>query len=119
MRLLYAGWLGAQLRWTPRSALAKIHLAACKTSDATATGLLSIDLTAGRSTIRVAKNPGELTASVQINLPRVCPLPRKLAFWPTDDASLLSKQLDEAAPDTVYPWALAMAAGLTGLLPQE
>ena len=50
---------------------------------------------------------------------KVCGLPRKRAFWATDDASLLSQELDRAAPDSVYQWALAMAAALATSLPER
>ena len=115
--LLYGGWLAAQLRWTPQDAAAKIRLNGRKDTEATTVGLLSVELKADDATIRIRKNPGELTASAQITMSKVCGLPRKRAFWPTDDASLLSQELDRAAPDPVYPWALAMAAALVTFLP--
>jgi hypothetical protein len=45
-------------------------------------------------------------------MPNICALPRKRAFWPTDDASLLSQELDARTPHTVYQRVLAMAAKL-------
>jgi glucose-6-phosphate dehydrogenase assembly protein OpcA len=117
--LLYGGWLAAQLRWTPQDAAMKIRLDSRKDTEATAVGLLSVELQADDATICVRKNPGELTASAQVDMAKVCGLPRKRAFWPTDDASLLSQELDRAAPDSVYQWALAMAAALVTFLPEN
>jgi hypothetical protein len=45
-------------------------------------------------------------------MPNACGLPHKRAFWPTDDTSLLSQELDHNTPRTVYQRALAMAARL-------
>jgi glucose-6-phosphate dehydrogenase assembly protein OpcA len=115
--LLYGGWLAAQLRWTPQDASARIRLGKGEDADAAATGLLSVELKGDGATVCIRKNPGELTASAQVAMPHVCGLPRKRAFWPTDDASLLSQELDRSGPDSVYPWALSMAAALVTLLP--
>jgi glucose-6-phosphate dehydrogenase assembly protein OpcA len=117
--LLYGGWLAAQLKWTPQDAASRIHLRHRKGRDATTTGLLSVELKTNDSTVCIRKNCGELTASAQVTMPDVCGLPRKRAFWPTDDASLLSQELDHPAPDPVYQWALAMAAALIGLLSEK
>jgi glucose-6-phosphate dehydrogenase assembly protein OpcA len=117
--LLYGGWLAAQLHWTPQDATAKIRLNSRKDTEATAVGLLSVELKADDATVCIRKNPGELTASAQVTMSKVCGLPRKRAFWPTDDASLLSQELDRSAPDSVYPWALAMAAALVTFLPEK
>jgi glucose-6-phosphate dehydrogenase assembly protein OpcA len=117
--LLYGGWLAAQLRWTPQDAAARIRLSSRTDKDATATGLLSVEMKADDATICIRKNPGELTASVQVTMAHVCGLPRKRAFWPTDHASLLSQELDRTVSDSVYQWALAMAAALVTFLPQE
>jgi glucose-6-phosphate dehydrogenase assembly protein OpcA len=114
--LLYGGWLAAQLRWTPQEALAKIRLNSRDDAYATAVGLLSVELKTADATICIRKNYGDRTASVQVTMPQVCDLPRKRAFWPTDDAALLSEELDHAAPDLVRQWALAMAAALLPLL---
>ncbi len=116
--LLYGGWLAAQLHWTPRDATAKIRLRHRKDTDATAVGLLSVEVKADDATVCIRKNPGDLTASAQVTMSKVCGLPRKRAFWATDDASLLSQELDRAAPDSVYQWALAMAAALATSLPE-
>jgi len=116
--LLYGGWLGAQLRWTPQDAATKIRVSGRKETDAATAGLLSVELKTDEATVDIRKNCGELTASAQVTMARVCGLPRKRAFWPTDDASLLSQELDRSAPDAVYPWALAMAAALVTLLPE-
>ena len=55
---------------------------------------------------------GESTASATVDMPNACGLPRKRAFWPADDASLLSQELDNPARDPVYGKALAIAAAL-------
>jgi hypothetical protein len=60
----------------------------------------------------IRKNYGESTASAIIDMPNACGLPRKRAFWQTDDASLLSQELDLDTRDTVYEKALAMAAAV-------
>ncbi|HUI06416.1 MAG TPA: glucose-6-phosphate dehydrogenase assembly protein OpcA [Verrucomicrobiae bacterium] len=116
--LLYGGWLAAQLRWTPQQAAAKIRLSGRTDKEATATGLLSVELEADGAAFCIRKNPGELTASARVTMPCACGLPRKRGFWPADDASLLSQELDRSAPDSVYQWALAMAAALVTLLPE-
>ena len=117
--LLYGGWLAAQLRWTPQNAAAKIRLTGRTDKEVTETGLLSVELKADDATVCIRKNPGELTASAQITMSCACGLPRKRGFWPADDASLLSQELDRSAPDSVYPWALAMATALVTFLPES
>ena len=117
--LLYGGWLAAQLRWTPRDAMARIRLSCRKDGEATAAGLLSVELKTDDATVCIRRNCGELTASAQVTMSNVCDLPRKRALWPADDASLLSQELDRSASDSVYPWALAMAAALVTLLPER
>jgi glucose-6-phosphate dehydrogenase assembly protein OpcA len=117
--LLYGSWLAAQLHWTPRGATARIRLSSRKDRDATAVGLQSVELKADDATICIRKNYGERTASAHVTMSNVCVLPRKRAFWPADDASLLSQELDHFAPDPVYKWALTMAAALVPLLPEK
>ena len=117
--LLYGSWLAAQLGWTPQDAMTRIRLHCRKDTDANAVGLLSVELKTDDATVCVRKNYGELTASAQVTMSHVCGLPRKRAFWPTDDASLLSQQLDHFAPDAVYQWGLTMAAALVPLLPDR
>ncbi len=109
---LFGGWIAAQLKWTPADAAAKLHLSCREDTDATTVGLLSVELKAGPATITVRKNYGERTASAQVTMPNACGLPRKRAFWPTDDTSLLSQELDQHTAPTVYQRALAMAAQL-------
>ena len=116
--LLYSGWLAAQLGWTPQDAAAKIRVSGRTETDAATAGLLSVELQADKATVCVRKNCGELTASAQVTMARVCALPRKRAFWPTDDATLLSQELDRSTSDPVYQWALAMAAALVTFLPE-
>jgi glucose-6-phosphate dehydrogenase assembly protein OpcA len=116
--LLYGGWLAAQLRWTPPVAATRIRVDCRKDPDATVVGLLSAELRTGDATICVRKDYGEHTASAQITMANVCGLPRKRAFWPEDDASLLSQELDRLDSDPVHQRALTMAAALVPLLPE-
>jgi len=110
--LMFGSWIAAQLKWTPQDAAARIHLRSHDDSDNTAVGLLSIEMNASNAIIDIHKNYGERTASARVKMPNICALPRKRAFWPTDDASLLSQELDARTPHTVYQRVLAMAAKL-------
>lgn len=110
--LLFASWFAAQVGWTPADARARIRLNARDDDDATSVGILSITLKGNGIEVCVRKNYGESTASATVIMAKACGLPRKRAFWPTDDASLLSRELDHIAPHTVYDRALAMAAGI-------
>ena len=60
----------------------------------------------------VRKNHGERTATAVVNVPEACGLPRKRAFWPADDVSLLSLELDRSSKHEIYQRALALAAAL-------
>ena len=108
--LLYASWIAAQLGWSPAEAKKRIRLQAREDRDATSVGMLSITLRSEGATFTIRKNYGESTASAHIEMPDICGLPRKRAFWPTDDASLLSQELDHSPRHTVYERALAMSA---------
>ncbi|MGH8678497.1 MAG: glucose-6-phosphate dehydrogenase assembly protein OpcA [Burkholderiales bacterium] len=116
--LLYAAWFAAQLGWpaaagwSPADASRTIKVRARDDSDATAVGIISITLKSASAEFVIRKNYGERTASAVVTMPNACGLPRKRAFWPTDDASLLSQELDHSARHTVYDRALAMAAAL-------
>jgi hypothetical protein len=110
--LLYGSWFAAQLRWPLTEATARIHLSELDDQDATSVGLSSIAIKADEATFSIRKNYGESTASATVDMPNACGLPRKRAFWPTDDASLLSQELDHPARDPVYEKALAIAASL-------
>lgn len=116
--LLYGSWIAAQLNWPIDEAAKKIHLSAREDRDATSVGLLSIAIQTGDSTFSIRKNYGESTASATIDMPNACGLPRKRAFWPTDDASLLSQELDIVSHDIVYEKALALAAALLKKTPR-
>lgn len=108
--LLYASWVAAQLSWSPADAKKRIRLEAREDRDATPVGILSVTLRSDRATFTIRKNYGESTAVASVEMPDICGLPRKRAFWPTDDASLLSQELDHSQRHTVYERALAMAA---------
>jgi glucose-6-phosphate dehydrogenase assembly protein OpcA len=110
--LLYGSWFAAQLRWPLPEARARIHLSERDDRDATSVGILSVSIKTGDATFSVRKNHGEHTASATVDMPHACGLPRKRAFWPADDASLLSQELDRPARDPVYEKALAIAASL-------
>jgi hypothetical protein len=107
--LLYASWVAAQLGWTPADAKKRIRLQAREDRDATSVGILSIALRSDRATFTIRKNYGELTGSAHVEMPDICGLPRKRAFWPTDDTSLLSQELDHSQRHTVYERAVVMA----------
>ena len=110
--LLYGSWIAAQLKWPVADAKKKIHLSTREDSDATSVGILSIAIKTADATFSIRKNYGESAASAAIDMPNACGLPRKRAFWPTDDASLLSQELDLGIRDVVYEKALAMAVAV-------
>jgi len=109
---LYGAWLAAQLRWPLPGARDRIRLSEREDPDATSVGMLSIAIKTGDATFSIRKNHGESTASATVDMPNACGLPRKRAFWPADDASLLSQELDQPARDRVYEKALVIAASL-------
>ncbi|HXI84025.1 MAG TPA: glucose-6-phosphate dehydrogenase assembly protein OpcA [Verrucomicrobiae bacterium] len=110
--LLYGSWIAAQLNWPVAEARKKIRLSAREDRDATSVGILSIAIKTDEATFSIRKNFGESTASATIDMPNACGLPRKRAFWPADDTSLLSQELDFVTRHTVYEKALAMAAAV-------
>jgi glucose-6-phosphate dehydrogenase assembly protein OpcA len=110
--VLFASWFAVQLGWSSSDAAKKIRLQARDDSDATSVGILSITLTSPGATFCVRKNYGEHTASAAITMPDACGLPRKRAFWPTNDVSLLSQELDHSARHSVYERSLTLAAVL-------
>ena len=110
--LLFASWVAAQLNWPARDAAARIQLTGRDDDDATAVGILSIKLKSPAASFTIHKNYGERAASATVEMPNACGLPRKRAFWPTDDASLLSQELDQSARHVVYERALKMAANV-------
>jgi glucose-6-phosphate dehydrogenase assembly protein OpcA len=110
---LFASWLAAQLGWSVAAARDRIHATARDDTDATTVGLLSVRLHGPDVEVCVAKNYGEAAASVTVNVPAACGLPRKRALWPTDDAALLCQELDRAtAAPALYRRALEIAAEL-------
>lgn len=114
--LLMASWIAAQLEWSPATAANKIQLQHRADLEATTVGMLSIELRSDTTTFTITKNHGEATACTTVATAQSCGLPRKRAFWPTDDASLLSQELDQSARRKVYERALTMAAALAKLL---
>ncbi len=108
--LLLGSWVAAQLDWSVAEARSRIQLQARRDNDTTAVGILSFTIAGDAIQVCVRKNHGERTASATVSMPDVCGLPRKRAFWPADDASLLSQELDRSAPHRVYERALALAA---------
>ncbi|HTS17948.1 MAG TPA: glucose-6-phosphate dehydrogenase assembly protein OpcA [Verrucomicrobiae bacterium] len=110
--LLCGSWFAAQLGWPLPTANARIHLSERDDGDATSVGIISIAIKTGDATFSIRKDHGERTASATVDMPCACGLPRKRAFWPDDDVSLLSQELDRPARDPVYEKALAIAVAL-------
>ncbi|HVM60932.1 MAG TPA: glucose-6-phosphate dehydrogenase assembly protein OpcA [Verrucomicrobiae bacterium] len=110
--LLYGSWFAAQLGWPLPIARARIHLTEIDDQDTTSVGLLSVAIKTADATFTIRKNHGERTASATVDMPNTCGLPRKRAFSPADDVSLLSEELDHPARDPVYEKALAIAVSL-------
>lgn len=110
--LLYGSWLAAQLGWTADEAATRIRLAAKDDDDATAVGILLIEIKTHAGAFVLRKDHGERTASATADLPGACAWPRKRAFLPADDVSLLSRELDPRGRHSVYERALDMAAQL-------
>src|SRR5579862_3857542 len=94
--LLYGSWIAAQLRWPVTEAKSRIHLSERDDPDATSVGILSVTIRTDDASFSIRKNFGESTASATVEMPNACGLPRKRAFWPDDDVSLLSQELDRS-----------------------
>ena len=117
---LYAAWLAAQLGWSQAVASSRIRLKPQEDGpDAVTMGIISVVLKSPSATFSLRKSLGEWAASAIVEMTNACSLPRKQAFAPNDDASLLSQAFDQPGRDPVYERALAMAAVLTeaGLAP--
>jgi glucose-6-phosphate dehydrogenase assembly protein OpcA len=110
--LLFACWFAAQVGWTTAETRDRVNLSCRQDDDATGVGILSVSLTGENVEVCVRKNHGEQTATAIVNVPDACGLPRKRAFWPADDPSLLSQELDCTTAHRVYERALALAAVL-------
>ena len=110
--LLFGSWIAAQLNWPVAGAREKIHLSAREDRDATSVGILSITIKTGDATFSIRKNFGESTASATIDMSNPCGPPRTRAFWPADDTSLLSQELDLVTRHAVYEKSLAVAVAL-------
>jgi glucose-6-phosphate dehydrogenase assembly protein OpcA len=110
--LLFASWVAAQLDWPAGDAARCIKLEAREDTDATSVGMISIELRSTAGSFVVRKNYGERTAIATVTLPHVCGLPRKRAFWPTDEASLMNRELERVSAHHVYLRVLKMAAAV-------
>jgi glucose-6-phosphate dehydrogenase assembly protein OpcA len=110
--VLLGCWFAAQVGWTPAQTRERLQRIARDEEDAARVGILSFTMTGPNIEVRVFKSHGERTATAVVNVPNACGLPRKRAFWPKDDASLLSQELDRATPHKVYERALRLAAAL-------
>ena len=107
--LLYGSWFAAQLRWPVAEAQTKIHFSESNDRDATSVGIVSVAIKTNDATFSIRSNHGEDTASATVEMPNACGLPRKRAFWRSDDTSMLSQEFDRSTRDPVYERALAMA----------
>jgi len=110
---LLACWVAAQLGWTADEARDRIRLECRRDDDATAVGIMSFTIAGENMEVCVRKNHGERTASASVSMPDACGLPRKRAFWPADDASLISQELDHNQPHKVYERTLSVAAAIS------
>ncbi|NQU09790.1 glucose-6-phosphate dehydrogenase assembly protein OpcA [bacterium] len=110
--LLLAGWLATRLGWDVLTARQRVRLVGREDEDTVPTGIISVDLRSDAVAVTVRKHFGERAASATVTMPNVCGLPRKLAFWADDHASLLSVELDGSTPPGLYQPALALAAEL-------
>lgn len=106
---LLGAWLAAQLRWDPADARERLELQCVDEDDVEGAGLLEVKLEGPEARFEVCKHHGEQAATSVVHMPRACELPRKRAFWPTDDASLLSQELDRPSRREVYWRTLRMA----------
>jgi glucose-6-phosphate dehydrogenase assembly protein OpcA len=108
--VLLGCWFAAQVGWSPDETRKQVELIARDEDDAANVGILSFTMTGEDVEVRVFKTHGERTATAVVNVPEACGLPRKRAFWPKDDASLLSQELDRTSPHVVYERTLNLAA---------
>jgi glucose-6-phosphate dehydrogenase assembly protein OpcA len=102
---LFAGWIRAQ---SP----VRVEFHCRQDGEATAVGLLSVELSGPAATVKLWKNFGERTASAQVTMPHVCSLPSKRAFRSVDEAALLARELEQPSPPQGYRQALAGVAVL-------
>ncbi len=109
---LLGAWVAAQLNWSAADTTAMLHFTERDDTDTTAVGIISFVIKTDAAMFSVRKNHGEHTATATVKMPKMCGLPRKRAFRPTDDASLLSEEFDHAVRHAVYERALIMASRL-------
>lgn len=110
--MLYAGWVAAQLGWSPRQVLDRVLIRERRGEDVAAVGLESVELVAEDAVVRLHKDFAGHVATATATLADVCSLPRKQAFAPLTEAALLSEELDHIVPHTAYERAVALAAVL-------
>jgi hypothetical protein len=99
---LFAGWVRAH-------APVQVELHCREDAEATASGMLSVELSGPGATVKLWKNFGEWTASAQVTMPHVCGLPHKRAFRALDEAALLTRELEQPSPPAAYRQALLHA----------
>jgi glucose-6-phosphate dehydrogenase assembly protein OpcA len=115
--VLYAAWFAAQTGWSADQIAGRVRLTRQDRPDADAAGLLRIRLQSPAATFNIRRSYGERTAIAVVEMPTACGLPRKRAFWPTDDLLLLSQELDSFQPHQLYARSLPLAAALATHLP--
>lgn len=109
---LYAGWVATQLGWSPEDAAARVSLGCREEADATAVGLLAVELSGDGATVRIQKDFDDWAATAVVTMPAACGLPHKQAFAPVSEAAMLEQELEHPARHAVYERALTMAAWL-------
>jgi len=110
---LYGGWLATQLGWSAPDAVARLTFEQREEPDTSGCGITMVTIRSAAAQFIVRKNYGEQVASTVVHMPDACGLPRKRAFWPTDDAALLSQELDAMRRDSLYARVLALTVELT------
>lgn len=103
--LLFAGWVRAH-------APVQVELRCRQEAEATASGMLAVELSGPGATVRLWKNHGERTASAAVTMPHACGLPHRRAFRPLDEAALLTRELEQPSSAPAYRQALAGVARL-------
>jgi glucose-6-phosphate dehydrogenase assembly protein OpcA len=133
--LLWIAWLMGRLGWQPappgpsRPAAvpdgtgwrflrpggeARARVLAAERASADATGLDGVRLQATRSetTFTISRTPGTGCATLTVDSPGACPLPRAVSLQQPRTAQLLAAALDEPLADPLYLAALSLAAEL-------
>jgi glucose-6-phosphate dehydrogenase assembly protein OpcA len=110
--LLYTGWLATRLGWTADCARECIRVEECEGEDVAQIGLESVELLSGDASAMIQKDFGGHTAQAVVTMPHLCSVPRRQAFVPLTEASLMAQEFDHVAPHTAYERALALAVAL-------